>query len=252
MFAQLAQPNEAGVSMGHIHLMSKDVAAQTEFWTSMMGGTAIKNGPLSLIQFPGVFIMVRQGEPSASPAGSIVNHFGFVAKDLPGLRAKWQTAGLKFDQSENPNSGYINGPDGIRVEIFGDPKLTVPMQMNHIHMFTPDIPAMKAWYVKTFGAIPGQRACVSCVTAPRMIETADVPGTNLSLNAGKDVAGTKGRSLDHIGFDVKDLTAFIAKLEAQGIKLDIAMRQLPNSKTKIAFLTDPWGTYIELTENLAP
>ena len=158
MFAQLAQPNEAGVSMGHIHLMSKDVAAQTEFWTSMMGGTAIKNGPLSLIQFPGVFIMVRQGEPSASPAGSIVNHFGFVAKDLPGLRAKWQTAGLKFDQSENPNSGYINGPDGIRVEIFGDPKLTVPMQMNHIHMFTPDIPAMKAWYVKTFGAIPGQRA----------------------------------------------------------------------------------------------
>jgi hypothetical protein len=28
--------------------------------------------------------------------------------------------------------------------------------------------------------------------------------------------------------------------------------RLPNSATAIAFLTDPWDTYIELMENLAP
>ena len=28
--------------------------------------------------------------------------------------------------------------------------------------------------------------------------------------------------------------------------------RIANSTTAIAFLTDPWGTYIELTENLAP
>jgi hypothetical protein len=51
---------------------------------------------------------------------------------------------------------------------------------------------------------------------------------------------------------VKNLESFLKKLEAAGIKIDSPYRQLPNSTTAIAFLTDPWGTYIELTENLAP
>ena len=84
LLAQLAPPNAAGVTMGHMHLAVKDVDAQKEFWISAMGGTLVKNGPLELIQFPGVFIMLRKAEPTASPAGSIVNHFGFVVRDMPG------------------------------------------------------------------------------------------------------------------------------------------------------------------------
>ena len=84
-----------------------------------------------------------------------------------------------------------------------------------------------------------------------MIDTGDLPGVNLSFSAGKDVVGTKGRSLDHIGFEIKDLDALVKKLDAQGIKLDSAVRRLPDSTVKVAFLTDPWGTYIELTEGLA-
>ncbi len=250
VFGQLAQPNDAGVAMGHIHLVVKDLPAQQDFWVSMLGGKLVRTGDAPMVQFSGVYIIMRKGEPAGPPAGSIVDHFGFAAKDLAGLRAKWQAAGLKFDQSENPNSGYINGPEGIRLEVFGDPTIAAPVQMNHIHFFATDIPSTKAWYAKTFGGVPGQRACVSCVTAPRMIETTDLPGTNLSFNQSKQVAGTKGRVIDHIGFDVKNLEEFAARLETQGIKLDIPVRQLPNSKTKIAFLTDPWGTYIELTENL--
>jgi len=49
------------------------------------------------------------------------------------------------------------------------------------------------------------------------------------------------------------IDAFVlAKLEAGGMKLDRPFTRLPNSATAIAFLTDPWGTYIELTENLGP
>jgi hypothetical protein len=51
---------------------------------------------------------------------------------------------------------------------------------------------------------------------------------------------------------VKQLEAFCKKLESSGQKLDRPYTKLPNSETAIAFLTDPWGTYIELTENLAP
>ena len=70
--------------------------------------------------------------------------------------------------------------------------------------------------------------------------------------------------MGHIDLAVKDVEAhkhfwtaimggtLVKKLEAQGIKMDSAPRVVANTKTKIAFLTDPWGTYIELTEGLAP
>ena len=248
--AQLAPPNAAGVRMGHIHLVVKDVAAQKQFWTDMMGGAVVTNGPLELIQFPGVFIMLRQGAPTGPPAGSIVNHFGFVFKDLPAALSRWRANNIKIEQAANPNQGYVNAPDGIRVEFFGDPSISVPVQMNHIHYNPPDIPAMQAWYAKAFGGVAGKRARVA---SPGWIDCDDLPGVNLSFSPGdKPLAPTKGRSLDHIGFDVANLDEFVKKLEAQGIKLDVAPRSVPNSKTRVAFLTDPWGTYIELTEGLAP
>ena len=121
--AQLVEPNQVGVRMGHVHLAVTDVDAQKQFWTSMMGGTLVKNGPLELIQFPGVFIMLRKAEPSAPPAGSIVNHFGFIVKDMPAALAKWKAAELKIEPTENPNEVYVLAPDGIRVEVYGEPAL---------------------------------------------------------------------------------------------------------------------------------
>src|ERR1700676_4452086 len=250
--AQLAPPNDSGVTMGHIHLFVKDVETQKKFWTATMGGTAVQNGPLLLIQFPGVYIMLRQADPAGPPAGSIVDHFGFAWKDLPAPLAKWKADGVEIEQTGNPNQGYVHGPDGIRLEFFGDPSQSAPVVMNHIHFYPMpnDIPAMQAWYAKMFGGVPGQRQRMS---SPGLIDCDDVPGANLSFSPGKTMlAPTKGRSLDHIGFDVKDLEAFTKKLEAQGIKLDEAIRLAPNGTSKVAYLTDPWGTRIELTEKLAP
>jgi predicted enzyme related to lactoylglutathione lyase len=59
---------------------------------------------------------------------------------------------------------------------------------------------------------------------------------------------TKGRVLDHIGFDVKNLEAFTKKFEAAGGKLDRPYTKNPQAGTALAFITDPWGTYIELNE----
>ncbi len=49
---------------------------------------------------------------------------------------------------------------------------------------------------------------------------------------------------------MRNLEAFTKKLEAQGIKLAAPYRQVPALGISIAFITDPWGTYIELTEGL--
>jgi catechol 2,3-dioxygenase-like lactoylglutathione lyase family enzyme len=89
------------------------------------------------------------------------------------------------------------------------------------------------------------------VARPGWIDSVDVPGVNLSFSQGEmPLAPTKGRAIDHIGFEVRNLEEFVKKLEAQGIKLDVPLRQVPNTTTKIAFITDPWGTYIELTDGL--
>jgi catechol 2,3-dioxygenase-like lactoylglutathione lyase family enzyme len=252
--AQLAEPaNDLGVRLGHIHLVVKNVEAQTRFWTEMMGGTLIKNGPLTLIQFPGVFIMLRQGDPTAPPAGSIVDHFGFVLKDINAARARWKAADVKYTiGATNRNQGYVEAPDGIRVEVFGDPSLPGPIGMDHIHMLLPatDIPAIQAWYDKNLGGLTGKRKTVAtsgvtdCVYFHRF---------NVSFSRSDTKRDpTKGRSLDHIGFEVKNLDEFAKKLEASGNKLESAPRTVPNSNVRVAFLMDPWGTYIELTENLAP
>jgi hypothetical protein len=67
--AQLAPANSMGVTMGHIHLFVKDVEAQKHFWTAEIGGIAVQNGPLLLIQFPGTYIMLRQAETVGPPKG---------------------------------------------------------------------------------------------------------------------------------------------------------------------------------------
>jgi catechol 2,3-dioxygenase-like lactoylglutathione lyase family enzyme len=250
-FAQLAPPNEAGVALGHLHLAVKDVPAQEHFFTDEMGGVIVKNGPLSLIRFPGVYILLRKADPSGPPAGSIVNHFGFVYKDLPAMLAKWKADGVEVEQAANPNQGYVHAPDGIRVEFFGDPMLPVPVRMDHIHFFTTDIKGMQAWYAKVFGGMPSQRQRVA---APGIIDCDFFPG-NINFSFGKSdttPAPTKGRSLDHIGFDVTDIDAFAKKLQTMGIEFEAPPRQVPDTKTRVAFLTDPWGTYIEVTQNLAP
>jgi len=253
LLAQLAPPNTEGVAMGHVHLAVRDIDAQKAFFVGQLGGTIVHNGPLEMIQFPGVYILLRKADSPEPPAGSIVNHFGFVVKDMPAALAKWKANNVTIEPTQNPNEVYVVGPDAIRVEVYGDPAIKVPVQMNHIHYNASDIPGIQAWYAKTFGAKPGQRNCIACLPRQVMIEAGDLPGVNLSFSAGAaGLAPTKGRALDHIGLEVKNLEAFTKKLEAQGVKLDVPVRQVPDTNIKIAFVTDPWGTYIELTEGLAP
>jgi catechol 2,3-dioxygenase-like lactoylglutathione lyase family enzyme len=241
--AQLLAPNAAGVSMGHIHLTVRDMDAEETFF-KLLGGTPVSNGPLRLIEFPGLYVMLRKGEPSGGSVGSTVNHFGFQVRSMKDWLPKWQAAGLRMEPVTRPTQVYLLTPDDVRAEILEEPSLATPIAGHHIHFATQDIPGMQAWYAKTFGAVPGKRA---------QFATADLPGINLTFSSINTAPGTtKGRALDHIGFEVRNLPAFIVKLEAAGEKIDRPYTKVPYSSVAIAFFTDPWGTYIELTEGLAP
>ena len=259
-FAQLAPPNDLGVTFGHIHLAVKDVEAEKTFWTTMLGGKLVMNGSLTLIQFPGIFVMLRQVDAPGPAAGSVADHFGLVYQDLEAARARWKAAGVKYDVGQvNPSQGYVYAADGTyRIEVFGDPSLPGPVGMDHIHLYpeAAAIPAMQAWYAKVFGGFPGQRKSVA---RPGVIECAYFHRFNVSFSASPALPGgpakpapSRGRGIDHIGFDVTNIAEFEKRLTGMGIKFDAAVRDAPNGRTKVAFFSDPWGTYIEVTEKLAP
>jgi catechol 2,3-dioxygenase-like lactoylglutathione lyase family enzyme len=245
--AQLAPQNAAGVSAGHIHLYVSDVPTQQKFWATM-GGVPVANQGLQMIQFPGVFILLRGGQTKGGTVGSIVNHLGFVWKDLPAAMTKWQAAGYKIEQ-DKPNHGYINGPDGIRLEFSGDSSLQVPVKIGHIHLFPQDVAAMKAWYAKVLGGVPGK--CNSGIDAADCV---DVPGVSLAMSqTDTKLDPTAGRSLDHIGFEVKNLPDFLKRMEADGVTITQGLTASNFVSTMhVAFIADPWGTKMEITEGIAP
>ncbi len=239
--AQLASPNGAGVAMGHLHLYVRDVDANRRFLI-VLGGRAVESHGMHLIQFHGVDVLLDKGEPTGGTVGTAVNHIGFQVRSMEESLERWRGAGLKIEPGNRPSQVYLTMPDEIRVEILEDPALKTPLAFHHVHFYVSDAAAMQGWYGKNFGAIPGKRG---------QFDAADVPGVNLTFQkADTAQTPTKGAALDHIGFEVKDLEAFTKKLTAAGVKLDRPYRKSAESNVASAWLTDPSGTTIELTEGL--
>jgi catechol 2,3-dioxygenase-like lactoylglutathione lyase family enzyme len=251
--AQTAPPNAAGVSLGHIHLYTPDVAKTQKIWADMLGGQTLAAGPLQMVKFPGVFIILSQkATTTGGTDGSVVNHIGFEVKDYPGLRDKAMAAGLMWRELTKDVQAFLSMPDGITVEIMENKDLKTPVAFHHVHMSVADQKASEEWYIKEFGAGDGSRRN----SPAAMFRGGEIDFLSSAGRGGKAPAAapmpTKGRALDHIGFEVKDLDAIAKKLEADGIKMDMAPRDMTAQiGLKIAFVTDPNGTYIELTQGLA-
>ena len=259
----LSAPNAAGVAMGHLHYVVRDVAANKAFWVKLGGRSVLFNGTTEGIVFPDVVVLLRQGESTGGTEGSVVNHVAFRVKSVAAI----ERAGFAVEyNTQYPGVASLHTPEGERIELFDDGlatnlgftidnggtdavaerhnrKLEVPIIAHHIHLNVPQdqVAAAKEWYATHFGGVRGKRWRYDAV---------DLPGININIS-GVDAsqAPTRGRMLDHIGFEVKNLEAFCKELEAAGIKLDRPYGKLP-SGFGLAFLTDPWGTYIELTEGL--
>ena len=189
-----------------------------------------------------MLVLLRQQDPTGPSVSSVVNHIGFLVPNVAQSMEKWKTAGLKTEDGR-PGQGFVTTPDGLRIEILEDATMTVPIKMHHVHLFVDEaaIPEVQAWYAKTFGAKPGKRGD---------FQADDLPGVNLTFASSPTAtAPTKGRVLDHIGFEITNLEAFCKKLEANGVKFDRPYAKNANG-LGLAFITDPWGTYIELNEGL--
>jgi len=274
---QLASPNDRGVSMGHLHYVVRDVEANRKFWIDF-GATPVKIGNREALKLPEVFIFLDRGESSGGTEGSVVNHVAFRLPDIPKALARFRSLGVRV-LPQNPGSpiGNILTPEDERIELFHDGtenvpfhldqgrdavaerlsrRMTTPVTTHHFHLYLPkgQSAVAKAWYVKTFGAVPGtRRGSPRTDGTPQTVYlAADLPGMNINyLDVDEKAVSTKGRMLDHIGFEVRNLEAFCKRLEASGVKFVQPYRKAPGDPVATAMLVDPWGTSIELTEGLS-
>ena len=264
--AQLAAPNASGVAMGHLHYRVRDVEANKKFWIALGGdGRSVRLQPdreSVVLKFQDTLVVLEQGDSTGGTEGSIVNHVAFRVPELTTVEA----AGLKVARLNGfPGVASTNTPEGERIELFENAATNLtfaqdagfddavakrhnrpqagPIAFHHVHLYVPEgqVTAAKAWYSKVFGGVPGKRSNYDAV---------DLPGINLNFSAApKPTVPTKGRMLDHIGFEVRGLAAFCKRLEAMGVTLDVPYTKGP-AGIATALLTDPWGTSIELTEGL--
>ncbi len=264
--AQLLAANNGPIVYGHHHLSTANVEAQKQFWVEGLGGTAIKIGTnnTEIVKFPNVLIFFRAQAPSGGTIGTTANHIGFSVPNLRAAVDKLKAGGyrmitatevpagraIKDDiaapaQSGGASIAFVMGPDDTKVELVEAVKQAAPIQLHHLHFFGPRNTEMQAWYAKTFGAT------LLPPTPGSVFVSSELPGVTLNFTPTPGpVAGTQGRAVDHIGFEVENLEAFTKKLEADGIKLDRPYTKVAALDIAIAFITDPWGTYIELTEGL--
>jgi catechol 2,3-dioxygenase-like lactoylglutathione lyase family enzyme len=256
---------EGPVVNGHHHFNAGDVAEHTRFWAETLGGRAGTFGSgTAIVIFPNALIFMRDQDPTGGMIGSSLNHVGLSVTDLRGMVDKLTAAGYTMiTEAERPGNlevvddiavvpgtgpvsglAYVQGPDGIKVELVETKAQTQPISSHHIHFFGEDPAAMRAWYIEHFGAVerPG---------TTNGIISADLPGLGLSFSQATTAqAPTAGRVLDHIGFEIGNLEAFTTALAAKGVEFSVPFRRVDAIDLSIAFVVDPWGTTIELTEGL--
>ncbi|MBM3819486.1 MAG: VOC family protein [Acidimicrobiia bacterium] len=252
------------VVYGHHHLYVSNVDATKKFLVEGLGGTAVRIGEPAreVIRFPNVLVFMNATVPKGGSKGTTVDHIGFGVRNMREAVDRVKAAGFRMvtstetgpprvvkDDIAFPPAGqtgnsiaFAMGPDDLKVELVETPQQAAPVALHHVHFFGQQNNEMQAWYAKTFGGEARQGANFPSVV---------LPAVSLNFSPSQTpVVGTKDRAIDHIGFEVRDLEAFLKKLAASGVKITSEYRKVPALNTAIAYITDPWGTYIELTEGL--
>ncbi len=260
----------APIVVSHYHLNVTSVDAHKKFFVDTLGGTAMTFGTdkVDVIKFPDVFVFLKVQKPTGPSRGTAFDHLGFSVPNVPAVVAKVKENGFQQTVGREPVPGapppaegqggsgatiaYILGPDGVKVELVTNRDAGAPpIKHHHVHFINKQYVEMQQWYMKVFNATlrPGQTD---------FFIGADLPGVGYMLNffrwEGDQTvthAPTQGRVMDHVGFEVKDLEAFVKELPAKGITVAQPYRKIPGlGDIGTATIVDPWGVTIELTEGM--
>ncbi len=267
--AQILVAGEGPVVYGHHHLNTTNMAAQKKFFVDTLGGKVRRIGvggerEQEIIEFPNVLIFFRPMQaPTGGTIGTTVNHIGFSVPNLGPLVAKIKANGFKMITTESvaatvkvtddiaagePHNehrlraragrhegGVRGGEDADGADSASPHPLLRPAEHRDAGVVRED--------VRREDARPPTPAPRSCRTSCRACS---------STSRRRRRRPSARRAVRSITSASKSRTS---KRSRRSSKPTASSSIVPYTKVAalgiaIAFIKDPWGTNIELTEGL--
>jgi len=152
-------------------------------------------------------------------------------------------------------AGIFSGPSAPGTAAAQTSDLNFDITFDHVALSVPNIGESSAWYQKMFGFREVRRG-----GQPNGMQTALLQRGNIDIelfqisgaaplpesrrNPSEDF---RTHGVKHFAFEVKDIRAVLAQLQARGVKIAFELRDNPG--TAYAFVSDNAGNTIELIEH---
>jgi len=191
---------------------------------------------------------------------------------LPGFPTQEQILELRAKGTQPTRQGgfgYLRGPDGAMIE---NAQAGTTERFNHVHMYHEHPNCAMDWYVAHLGARrpqgrggnPPPPASGDCHTTayapptyPSFVKGGFVREPSGGVNfddisilirpwPGGGLASTRGKLVDHWALSTADLSAIVARLKAEGVKILEEIHPWGNSRA--AMIEGPDRIAIELVE----
>ena len=232
-----------GMPYDHMHLIATDPAEAVEWYAKYMDGEKIDSD--SRLRFGStLFIFFKRDAGFKGSDGSSVDHIGFSFHDLDAKMEEYRAVGIKIlaepkEVADKFKYGFVEDPWGTKIEVMEDHQT---IGFHHIHLKGPEPTKMLDWYQNAFG---GERTSYY-----GLLDALNYDGVWLmAAGAPEALAPTKGRSIDHLGWGVKDMAADAKMLKEKGVTFTMEPRPFnPEVAIAIAFVEAPGGVRIELVQ----
>lgn len=229
--------------MGHIHVMLPDISGARRAFLALGGAYTRDLGRFEIIPFPGAYVLLSRADSSGGSAASTVSSVSFRVQSLAESLAMCEAAGVKVSNFAIGSGCWVTFPGDVLIELLEFPDMADPVQFSAVNFLSDAAEVSAHWYRGLLGGVltrPG----------PEMVAV-EIPGAQLRFTrADRSGLPTKGRCLDHIGFEVNNLEELYRTWAAAGVEFEAPPRVAPNGITRVAFCSDPVGTRIELTEKI--
>ncbi|HTG91259.1 MAG TPA: VOC family protein [Pyrinomonadaceae bacterium] len=260
----------------HLHLNTTDPPGAIKFYTSKFDCEERKFLNQDAVWAQQSWLLFNKVK-TAPPweLTSAIWHFGWGAEDMKAAYQKQLELGTKFftpltdisDILGGTSTGrffyaYVETPDHGLVEL----NTANHHRFGHLHLFSEDPVAAGDWYAKHFGITLRNstreprfyRDHPIAPSASLMMDNVNIIiypiqysrkayanhwGNNLTR-----ISSTKGRVVDHIAFSVDDVSATLARLQTERVKILEARKSTNGGRLKHAFIEGPDSIRIELVE----
>jgi catechol 2,3-dioxygenase-like lactoylglutathione lyase family enzyme len=232
-----ADPLHARVTRyDNVHIRVADPAKAVEWYVKHLG--ARSDGSNARVHFGDTVVAIVATKTPQPSAGSVIDHFAVSFADVDGQIRALEAAGITVKKPQGSGfakSGFIEDPWGARIELLQDPSA---LGFHHVHLSVADPQAVLAWYQERLGGERGKLGGSDGLRYGKIWLLAE--------RSTAAAAPSAERAIMNVAWRVADIQRAIAELQAKGVQVVTAPRQIGD--LWYAFVEGPDGVRTELLQ----